>query len=208
MDKQLIDSFSKEYYHSLAWDNTYWKGVLAKKCPLDLWAYQEIIYETKPDVIIECGTAEGGSALFMADICELLGHGHVITIDIVPTKIKHDRLFVLNGSSTDIKIVEKVKECIGNALWATVMVILDSDHRKEHVLKELSIYAPLVTKDNYLIVEDTNLNGHPVTENFVGEGPMEALQEFGVTEHGFMIDSLREKHFLTMNPKGYLLKVR
>ena len=207
MDRLILESFSKEYYHSLAWDNTYWRGFQAKKCPLDLWIYQEIIYDTKPDIIIECGTAEGGTALFMADVCLLLGKGHVITIDIVPKKnLVHDNLVTAWGSSIDEEIVREVTSYIGRS--DNVMVILDSDHRKEHVLKELDIYSKLVTKDNYLIVEDTNLNGNPITENFVGEGPMDALREFDISKSGFMVDTLREKHILTMNPRGYLVKIR
>jgi cephalosporin hydroxylase len=86
------------------------------------------------------------------------------------------------------------------------MVILDSDHSKQHVLQELHAYAPLVTKGSYLIVEDTNVNGHPVFPEH-GPGPMEALDEFLGQNSDFVVDRDREKFYLTMNPQGYLHKV-
>lgn len=85
------------------------------------------------------------------------------------------------------------------------MVILDSDHRQDHVAKELELYASLVTPDQYLIVEDTNINGHPVFARH-GPGPMEAIQAFMASPHGqeFQVDRTREKFLLTANPSGYL----
>ena len=85
----------------------------------------------------------------------------------------------------------------------TVLVVLDSDHRKEHVLEELRLYAPLVTPGSYLVVEDTILNGHPVSPDF-GPGPMEAAEEFLRGNPEFTSDRRREKLYLTFNPKGYL----
>ena len=87
-----------------------------------------------------------------------------------------------------------------------VMVILDSDHHKEHVLNELRIYGKFVTKESYIIVEDTNINGHPVYPDF-GPGPMEAVEEFLRENKNFVIDKTREKFYLTFNPRGYLKKI-
>ena len=85
------------------------------------------------------------------------------------------------------------------------MVVLDSDHTEKHVLKELELYAPLVTRNQYCIVEDTNINGHPVEPDF-GAGPHEAVTKFLKTTNEFHIDKEREKFFVTFNPDGYLLK--
>src|SRR3990167_4888059 len=106
----LIDEFHKLYYNSYVWKNTFWLGVPVQKCPLDLWIYQEIIYETKPDVIIECGTSAGGSALFLASICDMINHGEIITIDIedAKNKLKHSRITYLIGYSISDKITKQI----------------------------------------------------------------------------------------------------
>src|SRR5712692_8075827 len=201
----IIDGFHKIYYDSgsYTWSNTRWLGAQVVKNPLDLWVFQEIIYDTKPDVIVEAGTYLGGAALYFANLFDLMRHGQVVTIDIkdYEGRAKHPRVHFLLGSSTAPEIVEKVKGFIKPR--DKVMVALDSDHSKAHVLKELEIYSKLVTKGNYLIVEDTDINGHPVAVGF-GPGPMEAVEEFLRENHDFESDHMREKHMLTHNPHGYL----
>jgi cephalosporin hydroxylase len=207
----LVDGFHKLYYDSFVFDGTWadtrWLGAPAKKCPLDLWIYQEIMAELRPDVIVECGTADGGSALFLASICELLGGGTVVSIDIEerPGRPQHARIRYLTGSSTSEEIVDDVRRRVADA--STVMVILDSDHSKGHVLEELRLYSPLVTPGSYVIVEDTNLNGHPVEPEF-GPGPMEALEEFLQESDDFAVDDRGAKFYLTFNPRGYLRRIR
>jgi cephalosporin hydroxylase len=182
-------------------------GILAQKCPLDLWVYQEILWEIRPDLILECGTAQGGSAIFLASICDLLNRGKIISIDTEDRKGRppHKRIEYWLGSSIQEEIMARVKAEAANK--EKVMIILDSDHHKEHVLKELRIYSPLVTRGSYLIVEDTNINGHPVLPEF-GPGPMEAVAEFLEGNPGFVIDEGKEKFFMTFNPRGFLLRVR
>jgi cephalosporin hydroxylase len=209
-EKEVVDNFHKLYYYSYTfgktWGKTSWLGVPAAKCPLDAWIYQEIIFETKPDVIIECGTANGGSALYLASVCEMLGNGRVITIDIedIKGRPKHDRITYILGSSVASETVEKIRKMIPPG--AKVMVILDSDHHKEHVLNELRLYAPLVSKGCYLVVEDTNI-GDPVLQDF-GPGPRQAIEEFMRGNTGFEADRSREKFYMTFNPGGYLKKVK
>ncbi len=152
-----------------------------------MWVYQEIIHEVKPDVIIETGTMDGGSALFMAS-----------------SRPQHDRITYLLGSSTSEEIVHRVRGLINGQ--EKVLVVLDSDHRMEHVLQELQIYSQMVTLGSYMIVEDTNMNGHPVAPEF-GPGPMEAVQEFLKDSDAFEIDKRLEKFYLTFNPNGFLRKV-
>lgn len=209
----LIDSitnnFHEVYYNSKVWMWTNFMGVPCYKCPLDLWVYQEIMNDTKPDIIIETGTGVGGTTLFLSLMMEMLGKGLVITIDISKRIMLsgHNRILDLVGDSVSDKIVREVKAQIQPD--SKVMVILDSDHTKAHVLKELEIYSQLVTVGNYLIVEDTNINGHPVESGW-GPGPLEALIEWQNNPYSqnFKTDMNRQKFGLTFNPNGYLLRVK
>lgn len=205
--RSITEQFHAQYYESGVWRNTFWLGVQTLKCPLDLWIYQEILFQLRPRFIVECGTAAGGSALFLASVCDLLGSGEVITIDLqeLESRPAHPRIKYLVGSSISTKTVGKVKEAIKGE--GPVMVILDSDHRAEHVLKELHIYSEIVTAGSYLIVEDTNVNGHPVFQAH-GPGPMEAVEKFLRRTREFTVCRELEKFFITFNPKGYLKKGR
>jgi cephalosporin hydroxylase len=205
----VIDEFHHLYYDhpERTWNNTYWMGVPTQKCPLDLWVYQEIIFELRPEVIIECGTCRGGSALFFASICDLIQNGRIFTIDIDPgrSRPKHERVQYILGSSTDPDIVARIRRKIRPR--DRVLAILDSDHSKHHVLNELYAYSPMVTSGSYLIVEDTNVNGHPVYPDF-GPGPMEAVEEFLAQNNDFEVDTSREKFLMGFNPGGWLRRIR
>jgi cephalosporin hydroxylase len=203
----IVKNFHRLYYdtwhHSRQQTiNSSWFGHNAVKCPLDLWIYQEILFENKPDFIVETGTYQGGSAMFLATMLELLGKGKVITIDISQSenRPRHPRIIYLTGSSTDRDLFDRVR---GVVEGASVMVILDSDHSKQHVLDELNLYSQIVTPSQYLIVEDTNINGNPVYDDF-GPGPFEAVEEFLNDNPSFVVDENRERFMLTMNPGGYL----
>jgi cephalosporin hydroxylase len=173
---------------------------------MDLMTYQEILYDTRPDVLVEAGTFKGGSALFFASMMDLLDHGRVITIDIKDYgRPSHPRITYLQGFSTAPEILTTVKNAISPG--DRVMVVLDSDHSAENVRKELRAYGPLVTVGAYLVVEDTNINGHPVLPGH-GPGPTEALDEFLKTDTGFVRDPSREKFLLSFNPGGFLKKTR
>ncbi len=205
--RSITEQFHEQYYESGVWRDTFWLGVKTFKCPLDLWIYQEILFELRPRYVIETGTAAGGSALFLASVCDLLGGGEVITIDIEEqaNRPAHPRIKYLRGSSVDEKLVCQIKDIVKDA--GPVMVVLDSDHSKEHVLDELRIYGEMVTEESYLIVEDTNVNGHPVFQ-LHGPGPWEAVEQFLRETDCFVADGEREKFFVTFNPKGYLRKLK
>ena len=208
-ERRVVRQFHRLFYASgkQTWSNTDWLGVPAQKCAFDLWVYQEILHQLRPAAIVECGTANGGSALFLASICDLLGHGEVITVDILeqPGRPSHERITYLAGSSTDPEIVGSVEQLVGGR--EPVLVILDSNHERDHVLGELRLYAPLVSPGSYLIVEDSNINGHPVASDF-GPGPAEAVERFLGESDEFEVDRSREKFFLTFNPGGYLRKLQ
>lgn len=208
-ERTISLEFNKIYYDSSqqTWKNTYWCGVPIQKNPCDLWIYAELIHRVQPDLIIETGTLYGGSALYLASILEMYKRGFVVSIDKSPKPNLpvHRRIEYITGdssSSEHIITIEKLieKRCSG---IPTVMVILDSDHKKQHVLKEMELYGPLVTPGSYMIIEDTNLNGHPVWEDF-GPGPMEAVNEFLRVHSEFEVDRDCERLMLTFNPLGYL----
>jgi cephalosporin hydroxylase len=205
LEDRIIQEFHRIYYDSgsRTWSKTHWLGTPAQKCPLDLWVYQELLHQLRPATIVETGTASGGSALFLASICDLLGQGSIVSIDVEakPGRPEHERITYLTGSSTAPEIRQQVGELVGDL--APVLVILDSDHERNHVLEELRIYAPLVSPGSYVIVEDTNVNGHPVSPDF-GPGPMEAVNDFLRESDEFSVDRAQEKFFLTFNPGGYL----
>jgi cephalosporin hydroxylase len=188
------------------WKDTRFLGVTTWKVPLDLWVYQELLWELRPGLVVETGTAHGGSALYLASLCDTIGHGEVVSVDIGhwPDRPAHPRLTYLTASSTDPRVVAEVAERARDA--GTVLVVLDSDHSRDHVLAELRAYAPLVTPGSYLVVEDTIVNGHPVAEAF-GPGPMEAVQDFLKERDDFEVDRSREKFLLTFNPGGWLRRL-
>ena len=175
------------------------------KYPTDLWIYQELIVERRPDLIIETGTHHGGSALFMAMICDQLGAGEVVSVDIDgdPARPSHPRIEYITASSTDPGVVA---DLTARAAGKRVMVILDSDHSEAHVAAEMRCYAPLVQVGDYLIVEDSNINGHPTFVDF-GPGPMEAIDGFLGETDEFVVDEQRERLLMTLNPRGYLRRV-
>ncbi len=186
------------------WENTYWLGAPLLKLPSDLWIYQEIMHEIRPVLIVETGTYRGGSALYMASIMDLLNRGRVLTIDVnpQPNLPTHPRIEYLAGSSIAPETIERVKTCVEQA-DGPVLIILDSDHRRDHVLAELAAYHSLVTPGSYLIVEDTAHNGHPVLRH-AGPGPWEAVELFLSDHPEFTPDADREKFMVTWNPRGFL----
>lgn len=175
---------------------------------MDLWLYQELIAAQRPDVIVETGTYRGGSAHYLATICELVGHGQVVTIDIDTwadqPRPQHRRLSYLTGSSVDQAVFARVLELVGHS--KNVLVILDSDHSREHVLNELRLYQRLIPTEGLLVVEDTNVNGHPTYPDH-GPGPWEAVDAFLHENPDFVADRGLERFLLTMNPRGYLRRV-
>jgi cephalosporin hydroxylase len=130
----------------------------------------------------------------------------VISIDLEPrAQPPHPRITYLTGSSTADDVVAQVAARARGR--RTVLVLLDSDHARDHVLAELRRYAPLVTRGSFVVVEDTNLNGHPVDPDF-GPGPMEAVDAFLAETDAFEVDRTKDKLYLSFNPRGYLKRVR
>lgn len=221
-----------------------WRGVPMLKNPVDLMAYREILAEVRPALIVETGTAFGGSALYLASVCDSLDRGRVLSIDLRGTggvrlpaaarralrwcafvgtallpqffrphvglslwpRPAHPRITYLKGSSTAPEILKRVDAEVRSAAAGPVLVILDSDHHAEHVRAECELYGPLVTIGSYLIVEDTNINGHPIPWG-EGPGPAEAVAGFLAEHPEFKADCSRERFLVTFNPGGYLKRV-
>ena len=212
-DKQIVDKFLNLHY-AIQFDGKdslwpYWMGVPVQKTTEDLWTYQEIIHSQKPDVIIETGTKYGGSTSYFASICDLIGNGKVISVDIehLPYRPVNPRIEYITGSSTDNSIVEQIKSRIEPS--NKVMVILDSDHTMAHVQSELEIYSKLVSVGQFLIVEDSDVNGHPITLRWETEdtpGPYEAIEKFLETNKNFR--TIKERFLVTHNPNGYLRRIK
>jgi cephalosporin hydroxylase len=205
-DRAAVSRAHDVLYESDAWTHATWLGSQALKNPLDLWVYQEIMWETEPELIVETGTYRGGSALYLASLCDLMGRGAVLSIDVEPKRDdypEHPRITYLAGrSSTDPAVVEEVRE---RADGRSILVILDSDHSQRHVEAELAAYAPLVPVGCYLIVEDSNIGR--IRKDLM-PGPFEAVERFLAQSDDYEIDREREKFLITFNPGGYLRRVR
>ena len=192
-----VQAFHRRFYAGDSWKETHWLGVRALKNPLDLWIYQEIMHRTRPDTIIETGTHEGGSALYLASVCDFLGHGQVVSIDVAArAQPEHPRITYIDGDSTDAQTVAQAN------LGGRTMVVLDSGRSTEHVLAELRAYAPLVSPGCYLIVEDTIIGDEIVGE--VTTAPREAIERFLAEDDAFELDRECEKFMMTFNSGGYL----
>jgi cephalosporin hydroxylase len=202
--RAIATEFHRLYYETRVWRTTTWLGIPIQKAPTDLWAYQEIVHRVRPGVIVETGTLHGGSANYLASLCQLVGRGRVVSVDIAAeAQPPHPLVTYVDGSSTAPDVVDQVRRQVDGE--DAVLVILDSDHSRSHVLAEMRAYGELVTPGSYLIVEDTNVNGHPVNARH-GPGPMEAVDEFLASDSRFRVDDWPARLLLTFNPRGYLLR--
>ena len=194
------------------WEHTTWRGTPVFKYPEDLLIYEEIIHDPAvwPTVIVETGTAQGGSAVFFADMLDILPDPymrHVFTVDIVDHVTTYDpRVAYHQGSSVDPATVEWVRSRIDAT--DMVMVVLDSEHLEDHVYAELDLWAPLVTPGSYLVVEDTFISRYGCRgARFQDGSTWEALQRWLPDHPEFLPDPKREKFMLSMNPGGWLRRV-
>ncbi len=184
---------------------TRWLGRPIRQNVLDLWTIQETIAALRPDVIIETGTFEGGSALFYAELLERLGGaGRVVTIDSAPRATpEHPRVTYLVGDSTSRAVIDQVMAVAAQAA-GPVMVILDSDHSEGHVSRELDAYSPVVTPGSFLLVQDGAIDRLGYFRAF-RPGPGRAIERFLAAHAEFDIDQERCGRFLiTDHPNGWL----
>jgi len=225
-DKKLFNKSLNWMIHADKYKYTYnfqWAGIPVIKFPNDLVVLQEIISRVKPDVIIETGVAHGGSIVFSASMLELFGskNSFVIGIDIDIRKHNlarlkknkfYNRLKLIEGSSTSSEVINKVKKLIKGK--KKIMVCLDSNHTYQHVKDEINIYKKFVTKNSYLVVEDTFSEYFPKGYYSnrpwdVGNNPMIALREFLKKNKEFKVDQeICSKLQITETFDGYLKKIK
>jgi cephalosporin hydroxylase len=211
-----IESIKARYSYNFSW-----MGRPIIQYPQDMIAMQELIWEIKPDLIIETGIAHGGSLIYYASILELIGKGEILGIDIdirehnkkaIEEHPMFKRISMIQGSAIDPIIIEMVKENVKDK--KTIMVLLDSNHTHEHVLEELRLYNQFVTINSYLVVFDTIVEDLPkgIYDDRpwdVGKNPKTAVWEFLKTNSDFEIDhSIDDKLLISVAPQGYLKKIK
>ncbi len=202
--------------------NFSWMGRPIIQYPQDMIAMQEIIWEIKPDYIIETGIAHGGSLIYYASLLELIGHGEVIGIDIdirehnrkeIEAHPMIKRIKMLQGSSIDKLKVEEIKTLIGDN--KKIIVCLDSNHTHEHVMSELELYSPFVSFGSYIVVFDTIVEDLP--EGYfsqkrpwgIANNPKTAVQQFLKTNDNFIVDEqIDNKLLISVAPQGYLKRIK
>lgn len=198
-----------------------WLGLPIIQSPADIIAQQEIIWTTRPTVIIETGVARGGSMIFLASMLRLTEGRKVIGIDIDIRAHNRGRIeahplaslvTLIEGSSVEASTLASVREQLDPT--DRVMVILDSNHTHDHVLQELQLYAPLVTVGQYLIVADTVIELIPAQTHRPrpwgpGNNPLTAVRTFLMKNHDFSLDAeLDSKMILSCNPSGFLRRTQ
>ena len=207
--------YHKWYYErDKVWQRTRFLDIATMKSVSDMWNYQEIIAERKPQVIVEFGSFAGGSAIFF----DLIGRAanpavKVLSVDIdhslLDARVKdYPQIEFLESSSTDAAVARRIAELrIENP--GRAFFILDSDHSKDHVLAEMNNLRGLLRTGDYVVVEDANVNGHPIARNW-GPGPYEAMEEyFERHPDDYMRDEQREQKFaFTFATRGFLIYKR
>ena len=218
-DALALNVAADRYDWSYQWS---WLGIPVIQMPPDIVLFQEIIWETRPQLVIETGIARGGSLILYASVLELIGDGDVLGIDIdirahnraaIEGHPLAHRIRMLEGSSIDSDVVDQVRSAASAV--ERVMVVLDSDHSHDHVLAELRAYGPVVTVGQFLVVADTFVEDIPPQAHRParpwgpGNNPATALRAWLSETEGFEPDAfVNAKLLVTASPGGYLRRVR
>ncbi|MBH5320633.1 cephalosporin hydroxylase family protein [Paenibacillus sp. GSMTC-2017] len=220
LKKTAHDFILQQVEHKYTYNFT-WLGIPIIQFPQDMIALQEIIWQVKPDVIIETGIARGGSVIFYASLQKLIGNdGIVIGVDVdirphnrieIENHPLSDLIHLVEGDSVSEEVYKQVVDIISDR--KSVLIILDSNHTHEHVYKELEVYSPLVSESSYLVVLDTVVEDMP--DHFFedrpwkqGNSPKSAVRQFLEHNQQFAVDkSIEDKLLITVAPEGYLKRL-
>ncbi len=198
MQAAVVRAFQRIYHHAArrTWHDVWYRGTRLHIYPTDLWVYQELVEELKPSLVVQTDTYRGGTALFLADRLQIIGRGHVVTIDeeAAGNRPQHPRLSYLTGPPTAPDIVEEVRSRLDAS--SPALFLLGAGSTQEEVLAELQCYAPLAPAGSVVVVEHTHL-----------DGPAAALREFLDSTSDFEVDDRGDRHFLTQNPAGLLRRI-
>lgn len=208
----VVDAYGQLWWDAHL-DNLFQSTYLGVPCvqhPGDAWVTQEIISQTRPEVIVECGRLGGGSTIMWAHLLEILDiDGFIVSVELQDLAFEARKRAIwtrrvreVNGSSTDPDVVAQVAELVAGR---RTMVILDSDHTQAHVENELACYAPMVTPGCYCIVQDGFVSRYDPSH---GPGPLEATEAFLVGNDDFVVDRSRERMLHTLNPSGFLRRTQ
>lgn len=212
VDQLIFRSYHKWYHGRGPYEKTTFLGVGCIKLASDMWNYQEIIFKLKPSLIVEFGVLAGGSTMYFSNILKLTNpNSRVFAVDIDLKKatdlIKHDpHIQTMECSSSDPKVAQEIMK-LRSEYPGPAFFILDSAHSKKHVLAEMRLLRDVTRTGDYVIVEDSCINGHPILPNY-GEGPWEAINEyFKLYPKDYIHDRVSEnKYGLTAAPNGYLIR--
>jgi len=209
---KCLEEYHRWYFYTMVWCNVSFLNVPCSKSVADMWNYQEIIASLKPALVVEFGTCKGGSALFFATVLAGVSqNSRVLSVDVnhdqtYPAVKTHPQIELMTCSSTDFCVVERIQQ-LRDAFPGPLFAILDSYHEKSHVLQELLSLRPVLQRRDYVVVEDTAVNGHPILKAY-GDGPYEAVQEYiQMYPQDFIRDTRREQKFgFTFAPGGFLIR--
>jgi cephalosporin hydroxylase len=205
------EAYVRWFHEANVWKDMKWHGIRTLKLPSDIWNYQEIIFERKVDHVIETGTRHGGSAVFFAEtLAARRAPGPVVSIDVdrASRQISAcDGVHFLVGDSAAPSMADQALALLP-AARGPLFLILDSDHARDHVLRELRTWVPRLASGDYLVVEDTIVNGHPVRPEH-GPGPMEAIAQYlGEAPALLLHDAAREAKFgASFAARGHYIRV-
>lgn len=217
--RELARQWTRAAWQRELWQSNTWLGFPILQWPTDVVVMQQIIFDQRPRVIVETGTHRGGSAVYYASLLRLLGGGRVVSVDIeIPDQVRQaiagsplgDMITLVRGDSKAPQVVTEVRRLVGEE--SNVLVMLDSNHSRAHVLAELRSYRGFIPVGGYLVAMDTICHDlwdlpHGAPE-WREDNPLLAVKDFLREHPEFEADRSREQFLVTYAPGGFLRRLR